>query len=204
MAEAMLECAVCSTRKWQSFGAANAEELRLAGATRLPCPLCNTDTYWTFAENERRADQDRRKQTEPPRPQQVDLQPGTEKVAFQPPPDREHFQQQAVRMFQPERRASVDRRQSPQRTHFRVPLRLPIRIRVSSFNLRFEEVASTINVCRTGVLFHSARPYSKGTLAYVILNYSPSDPTAIEHTGTVVRIDSNPGSEVKGIAVQLQ
>ncbi|OFV99963.1 MAG: hypothetical protein A3F68_01400 [Acidobacteria bacterium RIFCSPLOWO2_12_FULL_54_10] len=204
MAEAMLECAVCSTRKWQSFGAANAEELRLAGATRLSCPLCNVDTYWTFAENDRRANNDRRKQPELLKPQQVDLQPGTEKVAFQPPPNREHFQQEAARMFQPEHRASVDRRQTPQRGHYRVPLRLPIRIRVSSFNVQFEEVASTVNVCRTGILFHSTRPYSKGILAYVTLNYSPSDPSAIEHAGTVVRIDSNPSSENRGIAIQLQ
>ncbi|MBI3896383.1 MAG: PilZ domain-containing protein [Acidobacteria bacterium] len=204
MAEAMLECAVCSTRKWQTFGAANAEELRLAGATRLSCPLCNIETYWTFAESDRRAGQDRRKQPEPIKQQQVDLQLGTEKVAFQPPPNQGHFRQEAIRLFQPERRANEDRRQAPQRGHYRVPLRLPIRVRVSGFNLRFEEVASTINACRTGIFFHSTRPYSKGTLTYVTLNYSPSDPAAIEHTGTVVRIETQPGSEAKGIAVQLQ
>ncbi|MBI4460972.1 MAG: PilZ domain-containing protein [Acidobacteria bacterium] len=205
MAEAMLECAVCSARKWQSFEAANAEELRLAGATRLSCPSCNKDTYWTFAESDRRVEQDRRKQPEAPKPQQVDVPFGTDKVALQPPPDQEYFRREAVRLFQPpDRRLNSDRRQAPQRGHYRVPLRLPVRIRVSSSNLRFEEITSTINVCRTGILFHSTRPYAKGILAYVTMNYSPGDPATIEHAGTVVRVDSNTSSETKGVAIQLQ
>ena len=180
MAEAMLDCVLCGTRKWQTFEGPSAEELRLAGATKLPCAICHTNTYWSFAkhDNDRRIDNDRRKQPEAPRPQEVPLPGATERVSFAPPPDKAFYHQEAMKAVPPDRRAGADRREAVQRNHHRVPLRLPIRVRVSNFNLRFEEVTSTVNVCRTGILFQSARPYSKGIRALVTLNYSPNDPSS--------------------------
>ncbi|MBI4443812.1 MAG: PilZ domain-containing protein [Acidobacteria bacterium] len=125
-------------------------------------------------------------------------------ISLAPPPNKEFYRQEAVKAFQPERRAGEDRRAALQRNHHRVPLRLPIRVRVKSFNLQFEEVTSTINVCRTGVFFYSSHPYSKGVRAFVTLHYVPNEPgSTMELPGTVVRVDSNPGSDARGVAIQL-
>ena len=200
MAEGMLDCVVCGTRKWQTFEGTKAEELRLAGATRLPCSVCRADTYWTFSQNERRQSQDRRKEPVAPRPPELNFPI----VALKPPPDKEFYRQAAIQAFQTERRTGVDRRQEVQRNHHRLPLQLPIRVRVQSFNLQFEEVTNTVNVCRTGVFFYSPRPYSKGVRAFITLNYVQHDPIPnLEHSGTVVRVESNPRSESKGVAIQL-
>ena len=206
MAEAMLDCTLCWTRKWQSFEGPSAEELRLAGATKLPCSICNTSTYWAFSQHDsdRRLFNDRRKEPEMLRTEAMPTAGAREGISLAPPPNKEFYRQEAMKAIQPERRTGADRRACVQRNHHRVPLRLPIRVRVKSFNLQFEEVTNTINVCRTGVFFYSPNPYSKGVRALVTLHYVPNEPgSTMELPGTVVRVDSKPGSDAKGVAIQL-
>ncbi|MBI4460717.1 MAG: PilZ domain-containing protein [Acidobacteria bacterium] len=207
MGEAMLDCAVCSTRRWQSFEAAGGEDLRMAGATRLHCDICEHDTYWLPAQHDRRGTGDRRKQPEPPlRTLSATAPPaGLGSIAVAPPPDQAFLAKEAVRIYQTERRGREDRRGTIQRNHHRVPLRLPIRVRVSTLNIRFEEQTNTVNVCRTGVFFQSANPYAKGLMAFVTLNYSPLDPSSsLEKAGTVVRVVPAVAPGMNGVAIEIR
>ena len=201
MAEVMLDCVICGGRKWRTLDTIGAEELRSTGATRAHCETCNRETYWKTSDYGRRTGNDRRAQREDPKPQTVDPNLGIERIALQPPPDRERYRQAGAQILQ-EKRTTTDRRQAFNRNHGRVPLRLPVMVRVSNGALRFEEVTETLNVSRTGVYFQTARPYEKGTPVQVTLNYSPMNPTSgIEQPGTVVRIDPDPVTRTKGVAV---
>jgi hypothetical protein len=204
MGQTMLDCVVCGGRKWMILEGMPADELVSTGATRMNCDSCKRDTYWKVADYGRRAGSDRRTQHDELKPQTVELVPGSQRISLQGPPDRERYMQTATQILQSERRMLPDRRQAFQRAHNRVPLRLPIRIRVSGMGLRFEEVTSTINVSRTGVYFESTGPYSKGLTAYIAVNFSATNPGAnIEQLGTVVRIDPNPSAGTKGVAIHL-
>ena len=206
MAQAMLDCVICGSRKWMSLDGVAAEELLGNGATRLPCEACKRDTYWKVADHGRRTGGDRRMDTDAVRPQTVDTVPGSQRVAIGGAPlDRTSYTQKAAEFLQTERRVTPDRRQAFQRQYDRVPLRLPLRVRVSGMGLRFEEVTSTINVSRSGVYFESNRPYSKGLTAYVAVNFSATNPGSnIEQVGTVVRIDPNPVTGTRGVAIVLK
>src|SRR5581483_6943940 len=103
-----------------------------------------------------------------------------------------------------ERRAGADRRQALNRVNGRVQLRIPVRVRVSSGGLHFDEITETLNVSRTGVYIKSQRPYQKGIGTHVTLHYSPSNPgMGIEQPGTVVRVDPDPDNRQKGVAIVL-
>ena len=71
---------------------------------------------------------------------------------------------------QAEKIAAVSK--SNQRRHNRISLRLPIRVRVKSFDTRFEDVTSTVNVSQSGVYFKGPSPYASGLIARVCMNYS--------------------------------
>lgn len=204
MTGAMLDCAVCSTRKWQTFEPAHEDELRLAGATRLYCSNCAHETYWLYSQHDSGAAPERRA-PEPPPSSAEDSSTATEASASAPPAEKGNGKQETMRSSQSERRNGLERRARPRRTNRRVALQMPVRIRVSTQASQFEEVTRTVNVSRNGIYFQTERPYTMGLPTHVALNYSPhaSGPLS-EQKGTVVRVDSEAGSRTRGVAIQLQ
>ena len=51
MSGAMLDCAMCGSRKWKDLEASHEEDLRMAGAARLFCESCTRDTYWFYSQH---------------------------------------------------------------------------------------------------------------------------------------------------------
>jgi hypothetical protein len=203
MADAMLDCVLCGGRKWQTLDVSRAEELRSTGATRGQCETCKRETYWKVSDYGRRSGKDRRSYDEV-KPQTVDPSLGIERITLAPPPNREQYRHAGAQIVMQERRAAADRRQALNRTNGRVPLSIPVRIRVHSGGLHFDEVTETVNVSRTGVYIKSQRPYQKGVGTQVTLHYSPVNPgMGIEQPGTVVRIDHDPDMKFKGVAIVL-
>ena len=196
MSEAMLDCAICSTRKWMSLEPAAAEDLQGAWAARLYCDGCGRETYWLYAQSDSGAAPQRKAPEPPPL---VAAEPASF-VAEASPARRE----EGLRSCQTERRLGGERRQRSRRGQRRVALQLPVRIRVNSLGAQFEEAARTLNVCRNGIYFQTERPYATGLPAYVALNYSARDTGPVaEQRGTVVRVDTIPGSPARAVAIQL-
>ena len=182
MAGLMLDCVICSSRKWVELTPAQSNELSVSGATMVACETCNRNTYWKFAEHDGRRTGTARR---------MDVQESTP--------------QTAASLTQEDRRSVSERRQSFQRQNYRVPLQLPIRIRYKNLARSFEEVTTTINMCRNGVYFSSRYPHSKGAIVFVTTNYSPTNPESnIEQLGSVVRVENPvPPSAVRGVAVKF-
>lgn len=203
MAGAMLDCAICSTRKWQTLEPAGGEELRQAGATRLYCSTCDRETYWLYSQHDPGSSTERR--TYPPPAALAEDSAAADAGAGAPTSEGGNVKPGTVRSYQIERRTGPERRHHPRRGHRRVALQMPVRIRANTQAAPFEEVTRTVNVCRNGIYFQSERPYSKGLAALVALNYSPREPGSLaEQKGTVVRVDSEPGARVRGVAIHLQ
>ena len=204
MAGAMLDCAVCGTRKWQTFEAEHGEELRQAGATRLPCSSCARETYWYYAQHDSGAAPERKAPAPPP--SAVEAPASAMESAADPAAERGSAKQETLRSHQSERRTGLERRARPRRGNRRVALQMPVRIRASSRAAQFEEVTRTVNVSRNGIYLQSEQPYSKGLQTLVVLNYSAREGGAMtEQKGTVVRVvDSEGGARARGVAIQLQ
>ncbi|MBI2815908.1 MAG: PilZ domain-containing protein [Acidobacteria bacterium] len=204
MSDAMLECVVCGSRKWRQLEFSKANELATSGAVLLACEGCRHETYWKTSDYGRRGGTERRAPTEAIHPEAVDRILRGERAGVQAPPDRDMYRKAAAGIVLADRRTGADRRQSFQRGHDRVPLRLPIRVRVNSRGAYFEEQNTTLNVSRHGVYFRSRLPYEKGLLAYLILNYSSQNPTAnIEQPATVMRVEPPGGDGTRGIGVLI-
>jgi hypothetical protein len=119
-------------------------------------------------------------------------------------PAAELPQPAAVNEIPNERRSGTDRRGQSSRRHHRVSLRLPVRVRVDSTEMRFSEVSKTINVSRSGMLFKSERPFQNGISVFVAFPYDPDNPgPTIEKQGTVVRVASG-DSEHKDVAIMFE
>ena len=196
MSGAMLDCVVCRARKWRNLEAVAAEEVRSTGATKLFCDNCGRYTYWLFSEGDSEA--------VPQRKQGELVSVGVGESPFVNG-GTAALRSEMMRLYQPERRKGADRRGGVRRTERRVALQLPVRLRVNANGAQFEEVTRTVNVGRSGIYFQTERPYSKGLSTFVALHYSPSEPGVLtEQRGTVVRVDSLPGSTVaRGVAIQL-
>ena len=202
MSGAMLDCVVCNTRKWKTLEAAKAGEARSAGATKFFCSDCGRETYWLFPQNDSGAAPQRKE------PELVSrMVSGTRAAVGGMSPTNggtAAARDEIQRLSRTERRMGADRRARMRRSHRRVSLQLPVRLRVSSNGAQFEEVTRTVNVCRNGIYIQTEQPYSKGLPAYVALNYSPREPYPLtEQKGTVVRVDSLPGNSARGVAIQL-
>ena len=199
MSGALLDCAVCNSRKWTNLESKSVDELHSSGATKLFCDNCGNYTYWLFSQNGNGSDPQRR---EPEPASRI-----AAGIAETPHSNggAEVRQDPIMRLYQPERRrGDEDRRDGLRRTDRRVALQLPVKLRVNSNEAQFEEVTRTLNVCHTGIYVQTERPYSKGQVTYVALNYSPQESGRVaEQRGTVVRVDSFAGSKAKGVAIQL-
>jgi hypothetical protein len=186
----MLECVICTGRKWQTLASAQEEDLRLAGAARILCGHCGRETYWLYSQNE---------------PAGTTVAARASGAHNGSPVNRDAIPAQPVmRSLQTERRVGTDRRGRLRRIQRRVGLQVPVRVRVMSSASQFEEVTRTVNVCRNGLYIQSERPFDPGLPVYVAMNYSPKDPgVAAEQKATVVRVDPIPGSDAQGIAIHL-
>jgi hypothetical protein len=51
MSGAMLDCAICATRKWKELEPSHEEDLRMAGGARLFCECCARETYWFYSQH---------------------------------------------------------------------------------------------------------------------------------------------------------
>ena len=166
----------------------HAEDLRISGAAKLFCESCTRETYWIYSQHSEGSVAPRRTADAP-----------TEGAAS----PAATAQATPMRM-QTERRVSSDRRGRVRRLQRRVALQVPVRVRVISAAQQFEEVTRTMNVSRSGIYIQSDRPYTKGLPIYVAMNYSSREPgMAGEQKATVVRVDSVPGSQSRGVAIQL-
>ena len=203
MSGAMLDCTICSTRKWKSLEEEHAEDLRVSGAARLFCESCTRETYWIYSQHSDGNAAVRRTSESTPRAMTAAAS-GTEAGAQAAPGESAGGGQGSMRSMQTERRVAADRRGRARRTNRRVALQTPVRVRVISAASQFEEITRTVNVSRNGLYFQSDRPYAKGIPVCVAMNYSSREPgVAPEQKATVVRVDSVPGSANRGIAIQL-
>jgi hypothetical protein len=95
---------------------------------------------------------------------------------------------------------SVEKRVNP-----RAKLARKLRVRPSdAYEDDFAEVATSVNVSKRGVYFHSVLPgYRVGLRLFVTYPYiGPNDPMKTEWVAEVVRIDSLSGNK-RGIAIHL-
>lgn len=181
----MLDCVLCRSRNLVVVDVSQMEQLQSTGATQLLCDVCNRVTAWVLADCSRRTGGERREKSGPA--------PAIAALACPPPPQ----------LTDENRRSGVERRQASQRRSERVRLSLPIRIRVSTINLEINEVTTTINVSRGGVYFQSNKPYTKNLQVRATLNYNPKNEGAgIEQLAIVVRVDTDPKTAMKGVALK--
>lgn len=189
MPGAMLECAVCTGQKFHQLNEDNLEELRNSGAVSLVCETCHRKTYWLYGAHGGVST-----------PAAVKASEIMSMSSLAP-----RNSQESSRMYQPERRLNQERRSISRRHTRRVALQLPVRLRVSAMNGKFEEVTRTINTSRTGIYLQSEHPYTKGASALVAMNYNPREAgMTMDQIATVVRVDSIPGSHMRGVALQFK
>lgn len=98
--------------------------------------------------------------------------------------------------LQLDRRAGEDRRAS---RHARI--KLAMRVRCNTEDLKFTEVASTITASRYGASFASSHNLLEGMLVYVILPYSEGDSESLEKQARVVRVESK--GAVRKVGIQI-
>jgi len=202
MSGAMLDCAICSTRKWKDLEASHEEDLRMAGAARLYCDGCARETYWFYSQHSEGASTAGRTAQPPARSK---ASSGAVEVSASSSGEAAVAAQTPQRVTQAERRTAADRRHRARRAQRRVALQVPVRLRVNSPASQFEEETRTVNVCRNGIYIQSERPYSKGAPLLVAMNYSPRQPDMTsEQSATVVRVDTLAGTAARGVAIQLR
>lgn len=205
MTSAMLECTLCRMRRSQLMSEQQFNGLHSTGCALFYCDTCRNNTFWCYADYDRRSARDRRVGFPDPA---ADLEralhhrsndgrmPGLEPLAGD-------LQGQAAakpRPAAPQARTPADRRAEQQRGNRRIALGLPVHVRAG--RPEFEERTNTVNVCKGGIYIHSDKPFQKDMPCYIVLNYEQSAlAPAMEQKGRVVRIDMHPLRPHKGIAI---
>ena len=205
MPGAMLECAVCTGQKFHQLNEANLDELRNSGAVGLNCETCHRKTYWLYGAHGGVATPAAVKASQIMSSSTMGSSMSSS-VAGLPVQSsataKSHSE--GPRLYQPERRISNDRRGIARRHSRRVQLQLPVRLRVSGTGGRFEEITRTINTSKTGIYIQSEHPYTKGATALVAMNYNPREAgMTMDQQATVVRVESMPGSQMRGVAMHF-
>jgi hypothetical protein len=95
----------------------------------------------------------------------------------------------------------TDRTKHVNRVEHRVPLKLPVRVRVWALD-GLEEVTTTKNVSRGGLFFETAVGFHVGQEVRVALHYAGKSSTVLEQAGHIVRVETVAGSLRKGVAVR--
>jgi len=206
MTSAMLECTLCRMRRSQLLSEQQLNALHGTGCAQFYCDTCRNNTFWCYAQYDRRSGRDRRigfpdpiaEQEEPSRHFSDGRMPGLEPLAG-------GIEEDAARPSRPSPppvpRSPDDRRADHQRGHRRIALGLPVLVRVPG-HPGFDERTSTINVCKGGIYIQSEKPYQKDMTCFVILNYTePAAGSSLEQRARVVRIDLNPARPKKGVAI---
>ncbi len=96
--------------------------------------------------------------------------------------------------------------QKDRRRTRRAKINHPLRVRPSEpRDDHFEEITTSINASRDGVLFSTRRPdYYPGMRLFITFPYtSPDDPMNCEYVGEVVRIEKLPNNKL-AVAVHLK
>ncbi len=96
--------------------------------------------------------------------------------------------------------------QKERRRTRRAKMMRPLRVRPSEpRDDHFEEIATSMNASRDGILFSSRRDdYYPGMRLFVTFPYNaPNDPMNCEYVGEVVRVEKLPHGKV-AVAVQLK
>ncbi len=89
-----------------------------------------------------------------------------------------------------------ERRKGARRTHRRVHVSLPIRVRCDAPDLKFVEIKKTLEASRQGCSFVTNQPVQKGMALYVVFPYSEGD-ALLETTAKVTRVSpADGGAEV--------
>lgn len=198
MAQAMLDCDLCGTRQYMTVEGEQLNSLHSTGAAQVYCQKCRRQTLWSYGVHDRRSGKDRRMAPRalfvPHAQTQAAVEP-----AQQPGSAYADLAKAAIGTHRP-----ADRRAAQQRGQRRVPLELPVRVRVQEPQERFEETTRTANVCRGGIYLYSDKPYRPDLTVHVALNYADVViGGALEQRGRVVRVDELPLNTKRGVAIQL-
>ncbi len=199
MPDAMLDCLVCGTSTRRAVEQHVLEDAGKAGAAGLFCPTCNRNTYWVARHSGGEASPDASGDAAGQAVAESGAAPGAGKPSASDPEHADPYHS-----YRAERRMGLDRRSRGRRIERRVCLRMPVRLQVNAPGSEFEETAVTENICKNGIYFLTENPYNRGWTAAVALNYDAGDPArASKQEATVVRVDLQSGSRLRGVAMQL-
>ncbi len=204
MAQAMLDCGQCGTRKYTTLNEEHIHSLQSDDSVQFFCDHCRRETAWNYASYDRRGSGDRRLERRREASLEAALQAEAAPVAPVAGPPSENPYADLARSFLLDQRARSDRRAAQQRNHRRTPLELPLRVTSRMSGKQLQETTRTVNVCRTGVYFRSELSYQKDLPVGIELNYSDAPAASnLEQRGVVVRIDPLPATSRHGVAVKL-
>ncbi len=206
MKQILMDCQTCHDRRLLDIDAERSRQLTLNYECEYYCQRCGKSTLWGFSEHDRRDGRDRRDYPRPTVEQMPQMELGKQKVLVARPPSRDEYASLAhASPISAKRGAGPDRRTTPQRSSKRLPLKLPVRVRVLDNARGFFEVTETRDVSRGGILFHSRKFYYAGDPVMIALNYvagvAGSD---LEQGGKVVRVVPVDGTTSSGVAIQLK
>jgi hypothetical protein len=205
MTSAMLECTHCRRRKSQLLSEQQLNGLHSTGCSLFYCDACRNNTFWCYADYDRRSTRDRRVGVPDPNAELESAMrqrplngriPGLEPLGGDLRPEAAHPAPVTGAR-------SSDRRTQPQRDYRRIALGLPVRVRAG--RPEFEERTTTVNVCKGGIYISTEKPFQKDMNCHVVLNYAQSElGNGMEQKARVVRIDVHPLRPQKGVAIAFE
>ncbi len=78
----------------------------------------------------------------------------------------------------------------------RAPMKLPVRIRIDRPDGQMmEDLTSTVNITRRGILIRSTQRYTRGLACRIALNYHDPVASQTEQAGRVVRVERGPADD---------
>jgi Tfp pilus assembly protein PilZ len=210
MKQVLLDCQSCGNRRLQELDEKQANNLRLDFECWINCESCGKPTTWAFSANDRREGRDRRDYPRPVVEEMPEISPLEleRPVSLSRNPSHEAYHQLAQEkretQLAQEKRETEERRTAAQRTQKRLPLSLPVRVRVVEPYRTFHEVTQTQDVSRGGILIYSDKSYKVGDSVMVALNYSAGVAGSdLEQSGKVVRMVPLPFEGKQSIAIQM-
>ena len=205
MKQILMDCQTCQDRRLLDIDAERSRALSLNYECEYYCQHCGKPTMWSFSSHDRRDGRDRRDYPRPVVEEMPTAALGKQKVVMARPVSRNEYaslahEDQNIVV----KKKDLDRRTAPQRSSKRLPLTLPVRVRVLDPQRGFFEITETRDVSRGGILFHSSKFYYIGDPVMIALNYSAGVAGSdLEQGGKVVRVVPLETGSRNGVAVQL-